>query len=48
MKEKAHTISHSFIKLLRIEMLEGIGPSKPVAWISLLINSTIQMDLDHT
>ena len=28
--------THSSVKLLRIEMLEGIGPSKLVAWISLL------------
>ena len=28
--------THSSIKLLKIEMLEGIGPSKPLAWISLL------------
>ena len=28
--------THSSVKLLRIEMLKRIGPSKPVAWISLL------------
>ena len=29
-------ITHSSVKLIKIEMLEGIGPSKPLAWISLL------------
>ena len=27
--------SHSYVKLLRIEMLEGIGPSKPIYSLDL-------------
>ena len=28
--------THSSVKVLKVEMLEGMGPSKPLAWISLL------------
>ena len=28
--------TYSSIKLLKKEMLEGMGPSRPLAWISLL------------
>ena len=28
--------TYSSVKLSKVEMLEGMGPSKPLAWISLL------------
>jgi hypothetical protein len=33
---KLESITHSSVKLLKTEILVGIGPSKPLAWISLL------------
>jgi hypothetical protein len=33
---KLESRTHSSVKLLKTEMLVGIGPSKPLAWISLL------------
>ena len=35
-KEYLECITYSLVKLLKTEMLEGMGPSRPLAWISLL------------